>query len=177
MGEPFLGEIRMFGFGFAPTGWAFCNGQSMPTNQNQALYSLLGSQFGGNGTTTFNLPDLRGRVPIHCQAGQAPGVQGGAETVPLTQAMLPSHTHQLVATSENGTLGGVAVPNVFFATTVPPTSGGQSQNLYASASNLIALNPNVLTQTGGTTPHDNMQPYQAVNFCIALTNAIYPPRP
>lgn len=136
---------------------------------------MLGTQFGGNGTTTFNLPELRGRAPVHSQTGQLVGTQGGLETVTLTQATLPAHTHQLMATSENGTRPGVAVPNVFFAKAVPPPSSGASQNLYAAASNLIGLTPSVLTQAGGSAPHDNMQPYLVVNFCIALTG-IYPPR-
>jgi microcystin-dependent protein len=175
MSDPFLGEVRMFGFNFAPRGWAFCNGALLSIPQNAALYSLLGTQFGGNGSTTFALPDLRSRVPVHCQSGQASGVQGGVETVTLTQATLPGHTHQFVATSENGTLAGVAVNNVFFAKTGPSTAGGPSQNLYAPASNLIGLNPNVLTQAGGAASHDNMQPYLVVNFCIALLG-VYPTR-
>ena len=171
MSEPFVGEIRMFGFGFAPQGWAQCNGQLLPINQNQALFSLLGTTYGGDGRITFALPDLRSRVPV-CQ-GQGPGLSsypegqaGGAETVTLAAAQMPAHAHPVKASS------GAA-------------SSGQAEGraLARSASHIYTakpdtstvMNADMLGDTGGSQPHGNIQPYLAVNFCIALAG-IFPPR-
>ncbi len=171
MSEPFVGEIRMFGFNFAPQGWAQCNGQLLPINQNQALFSLLGTTYGGDGTTTFALPDMRSRVPV-CQ-GQGPGLSsyaegqaGGAETVTLAATQMPGHTHPVKASSSA-------------AGSDPP--GGRA--LARSASHIYTakpdtstvMNADMLGDAGGSQPHHNIQPYLAVNFCIALTG-IFPSR-
>ncbi|MDQ3898292.1 MAG: tail fiber protein [Actinomycetota bacterium] len=168
MSEPFLGEIMMFAGNFAPRGWAMCNGQILPIAQNTALFSILGTTYGGNGQTTFALPDLRGRVPMHF--GQGPGLsartlgeQGGEESVTLIQAQLPQHSHTANATSADATSskpdGAV------------PASGGA----YAPASDGTTMSPGFITGGGGNQPHDNMQPYLAINFVIAL-EGIFPSR-
>jgi microcystin-dependent protein len=171
MSEPFVGEIRMFGFGFAPQGWAPCNGQLLPINQNQALFSLLGTTYGGDGETTFALPDMRSRVPAG--QGQGPGLSsyaegqaGGAETVTLAAAQMPGHTHPVKASSS-------------------PAGSGQPEGraLARSASHIYTATPDagtvmnagMLGDAGGSQPHDNIQPYLALNFCIALFG-IYPSR-
>src|SRR5689334_10566877 len=171
MAEPFLSEIRIFSFNFPPKGWAFCNGQLLPINQNQALFSLLGTTYGGDGQTTFGLPDLRGRAPIHAGQGpgltnRTPGEMGGSETVTLTQAQLPGHTHVPLASPDPGTSTG-PTDGVWAA-----SSTGDKQ--YASASD-TAMNPATISTTGGNQPHENRQPYLAANFIIAL-EGIYPSR-
>jgi microcystin-dependent protein len=166
MSDPFLGEIRLFGGNFAPQGWAFCNGQTLSISQNTALFSLLGTTYGGNGTTTFALPDLRGRVPMHW--GDGPGLtprslgeQDGVESVQLTQQELPSHTHTL-----SGSTGAV---NTTRPTNAVPAKGGS----YTTASPNTQMAPPGLT--GGNQPHDNLQPSLAVSFIIAL-QGIFPSR-
>ena len=168
MSEPFIGEIRIFGFNFAPRGWALCNGQLLSIAQNTALFSLLGTMYGGNGQTTFGLPDLRGRVPVHF--GQGPGLsnysQGevaGSETVTLTQNQAPAHSH-LVAAS-NG-----AADSTRPAGKVPATGGG-----YAAAGDGSTMNPAMVNSSGGSQPHENIQPYLVLNFCIAVAG-IFPSR-
>ncbi len=171
MSEPFVGEIRMFGFGFAPQGWALCNGQLLPINQNQALFSLLGTTYGGDGRTTFALPDMRSRVPV-CQ-GQGPGLSsyaegqaGGAETMTLAATQMPRHTHPVKASSSTA-----------------DSDQPEGRTLARSASHIYTAKPDTSTvmntdtlgDTGGSQPHDNIQPYLAVNFCIALTG-IFPSR-
>jgi microcystin-dependent protein len=158
MAEPFLSEIRLMSFTHAPKGWALCNGQILPINQNQALFSLLGTTFGGNGQTTFALPDLRGRVPIHVGGGYVVGQQGGEQAHTLTQSELPQHTHVLQASNNGGTIGN-ATGNLFARTL---------QNTYAAPSNLIATSPSKVASVGGSQAHQNMQPYLCLNFCIAL---------
>jgi|SRR5688572_17267823 microcystin-dependent protein len=162
MAEPFLSEIRIMSFAFAPKGWALCNGQLLPINQNQALFSLLGTTFGGDGRVNFALPDLRGRTPIHVGSGHTLGEQGGAQAHTLSIAELPTHTHVVNASSTNA------------ATPIP--SGNvlaASNNLYASPTNLTSLNPSVVTNIGGSQAHLNMQPFLTLNFCIAL-QGIFP---
>ena len=162
MAEPFLSEIRIMSFAFAPKGWALCNGQLLPINQNQALFSLLGTTFGGDGRVNFALPDLRGRTPIHVGSGHTLGEQGGAQAHTLSIAELPTHTHVVNASSTNA------------ATPIP--SGNvlaASNNLYASPTNLTSLNPSVVTNIGGSQSHLNMQPFLTLNFCIAL-QGIFP---
>ena len=171
MSEPFLGEIRMFGFGFAPQGWAQCNGQLLPISQNTALFSLLGTTYGGDGTTTFALPDMQSRVPV-CK-GQGPGLSsytegqaGGAETVTLAATQMPGHTHPVKASS------GAA-----------DSDQPEGRALARSASHIYTakpdtstvMNADMLGDAGGSQPHGNIQPYLAVNFCIALTG-IFPAR-
>ncbi|HKI04917.1 MAG TPA: tail fiber protein [Thermoanaerobaculia bacterium] len=165
MAEPFLSEIRIMSFVFAPKGWALCNGQLLPINQNQPLFSLLGTTFGGDGRVNFALPDLRARTPIHVGSGHTLGERGGEQAHTLSIAELPVHTHVANAT---------ATP----ATTTTPTSSlmlGEStvQSLYGNVSNLQAMAPNAVTNVGGSQAHLNMQPFLTLNFCIAL-QGIFP---
>lgn len=170
--DPYIGEIRMFGGNFAPEGWALCNGQALSISEYEALYSLIGTTYGGDGQSTFNLPDLRGRVPIHM--GQGTGLSnytlgsaGGAETVALTTNQLPAHTHQALA---QGGPGNVNAPGG----AVWASSNNPSVILYAQVTANTAMAAQT-TPAGGSQPHDNLMPYQAVNFIIAL-NGIYPPQ-
>jgi microcystin-dependent protein len=161
--EPFLSEIRIMSFGYAPRGWALCNGQTLPINQNQALFSLLGTTFGGNGQTNFALPNLQGRAPTHVGNGHALGENGGEQAHTLATAELPTHTHTFNASQANANA---------------PTPGnsmfGTSNNMYAAASNLTGVNPGTITNTGGSQAHVNMQPFLTLSFCIAL-QGIFPP--
>jgi microcystin-dependent protein len=170
MSEPFLAEIRLVGFNFAPRGWAFCDGQILPINQNQSLYSLLGTTYGGDGRTSFALPDIRGRVPIHVGNGHTPGQKSGEETHTLASAEMPSHTHQARASAD---LGSSSSPQDSYWAQVTGTVG----NLYADPGQgapTAALNGPV-ANAGGGQAHDNMQPSLAVNFCIAL-QGLFPSR-
>lgn len=162
MAEPFLSEIRIMSFNYAPRGWAMANGQFLPINQNQALFSLLGTTFGGNGQTTFALPNLQGRTPIHTGQGHTLGEQGGQEAHTLSVAELPAHTHVVQGTSAGGS-------------TPVPTGNllGQALNAYRPADNLISLNPATVTNVGGSQAHLNMQPFLVLTFCIAL-QGIFP---
>jgi microcystin-dependent protein len=169
--EPFVGEIKICAFSFAPRGWAKCDGSTMQINQNAALYSLLGTTYGGDGKTTFCLPDLRGRAPLHRNPVVANFQQGkslGAETVTLTAANLPQHTHAFSVSSASGTKqsGGTANANVLAAT---------GANLYGAASTLTALGGAACGPGGASAPHANMQPSLVLNFIIA-TSGLYPPR-
>ncbi len=183
--EPFVGEIQIMAFNFAPKNWAQCNGQLLPIAQNQALFSLLGTQYGGNGQTTFALPDLRGRTPIHAGNQVGTGIQyvqgqnGGAEAVALTIPEMPQHTHSLRANTSTAAIDNAALP-------VAGASLGQSTgfsrnaafpvNIYASSlTSQTTLAPAVIATTGGSQPHENRQPYLALNICIAL-NGIFPSR-
>ena len=163
MAEPFLSEIRMMSFVFAPKGWALCNGQLLPINQNQALFSLLGTTFGGNGQTTFALPDLRARTPIHEGLGHTLGERGGEQAHTLTSAEMPMHTHTVTASS--AAQGGNSSPSGRVL--------GGANNVYHAPSNLTTLNPGTVTNTGGSQAHQNMQPYLTLSFCIAL-QGIFP---
>jgi len=165
MAEPFLGEIRLMAFDFAPYRWARCDGQLLPINQNQALFALLGTTFGGNGVTTFGLPDLRGRIPIHAGSGHELGESGGEQAHTLSFAELPRHTHVLNASLTNA--GSNDPTNRVLA---------QSNNIYHSATSLTALGPASVTNAGGGYPHPNLQPYLVISFCIAL-QGIFPSRP
>ena len=158
MAEPFLSEIRIMSFNWAPKGWAMCNGQFMPINQNQALFSLLGTTYGGNGQTTFALPDLRGAVPIHEGSGYTLGQKGGEQAHTLTMSEMPAHTHILNATTTNGTQ---TVPT---GNLLAPTPS----QLYHGPDNLVTLNPQTISNVGGSQAHQNMQPYLTLTFCIAL---------
>ncbi len=170
--EPFIGQIQAFGFNFPPRGWAQCDGQLLSISQNQALFSLLGTMYGGDGRTTFGLPDLRGRVMIH--QGNGPGLssksigqKGGSETNTLSVAQLPSHNHNLRASSTAGDSNS-------------PTGrvlgdAGFLDNDFKAAESLVDMNVNAIGNTGGSQPVNNMQPYQVINICIALTG-IYPSR-
>lgn len=162
MGTPFIAEIRIMSFGFAPRGWALCNGQLLPINQNQALFSLLGTTYGGNGTTNFALPNLQGRTPLHFGNGFSLGQQGGEQTHTLSIGALPTHTHALQATGANGT-GPVATNGVLAG----------ALNTYAPPTGLIGLSSSSITSVGGSQAHLNMQPYLTLNFCISL-QGIFP---
>lgn len=164
MAEPFLSEIRIFSFNFAPKGWALCNGQLLPINQNQALFSLLGTTYGGNGQTNFALPNLRGQVPIHMGNGHTLGETAGASSVTINQSTLPMHPHLLQGSTTNG--------DVAFANNTVLAKAG---NLYGPANNLTTLEPSSVSNVGGSQPHNNMMPTLVLNFCIAL-QGIFPSR-
>src|SRR5262245_14749358 len=163
MSEPFLSEIKIVSFNFPPKGWAECNGQFLPINQNQALFSLLGTTYGGNGQTTFALPNLRGQVPIHEGNGHTLGEQAGTTAVTINIQQLPTHTHteQAQPTTNNSQL--VAASGLLC----------QASNVYHTADNLIPINPGSVTNVGGSQPHNNMMPYLVLNFIIAL-QGIFP---
>jgi microcystin-dependent protein len=165
MAEPFLSEIRIMSFSFAPKGWALCNGQLLPINQNQALFSLLGTTYGGDGRVNFGLPDLRANVPLHVGSGHTLGERGGEQAHTLSLAEAPRHSHS-VAASTSAT-GGTASPNGNFL--------GGGNNVYASlnAGAPTTLRPDAITSLGGSQPHLNMQPYLVLSFCIAL-QGIFP---
>ncbi len=167
MGSPYLGEIRIFSFGFAPKGWAGCNGQLMPINQNQALFSLLGTTFGGNGTTTFALPNLQGRVPLHIGPGFPEGQVSGEESHTVSTVEMPAHTHTL----SGSTNAGDAVTPVGSVLAAPASP------LYAASSALTAVGQAAasITPLGGGQPHENRQPFLAVNICMSL-QGIFPSR-
>jgi microcystin-dependent protein len=182
MSSPFVAEIRMFGFNFAPTGWAQCNGQLLPISQNTALFSLLGTFYGGDGKSTFALPDLQGSVAT--QQGQGSGLQQwflgesqGSETVTLLQTEMPAHQHFFMATSVNGTnqtaAGGQLAKG--FKGNIQASNTARMYSATASPSPVTTMNPLALSVTGSSFPHNNMMPFLTVNFCIAL-QGVFPPR-
>jgi len=169
MSEPFLAEVRIVGFNFAPRGWAFCDGQILPINQNQSLYSLLGTTYGGDGRTSFALPDLRGRVPIHVGRSNGGGdhrlgQKSGEETHTLAANEMPQHDHVLQASNTD-------------ANTQVPTGHvfARALNVYANPGTTVTLRSGTVVNVGGGQAHENMQPYIAVNFCIAL-QGLFPSR-
>lgn len=164
MSEPFLGEIRLFGFNFAPRGWAMCDGQILPINQNQSLYSILGTTYGGDGRTTFALPDLRGRLPMHATTSFPQGSKGGAEQHVLSVAEMPAHAH---AVRLGTNAASQSAPQGYLA---QHTGEGHA---FAAPAHLTEMAP-TLSQ-GGSQPHENRQPYGVVNFCIAL-QGLFPSR-
>ena len=163
MAEPFLSEIRMMSFIFPPKGWALCNGQLLPINQNQGLFSLLGTTFGGDGRVNFGLPDLRGRVPMHVGSSHTLGERGGEVSHTLSVSELPVHTHPVNAATR--ATGGPATPsgNVL----------GGGNNVYARSGATTVLHPNTVQSVGGSQPHPNTQPFLTISFCIAL-QGIFP---
>jgi microcystin-dependent protein len=162
MAEPFLSEIRIMSFGYAPRGWAMCNGQLLPINQNQALFSLLGTTFGGNGQTNFALPDLRGNVPIHVGQGFVLGDKGGQQAHTVTMSEMPTHVHLVQASSTAG--DSASANNTVFANAL---------NNWGPPNNLTTLEPSSVSNVGGSQAHVNMQPFLVLNFCIAL-QGIFP---
>ena len=172
MADPFVAEIRIFPFNFAPKGWAFCNGQLMPISQNTALFSLLGTTYGGDGKTSFGLPDIQGRAVMH--PGQGPGLSlhdlgetGGSDTVTLLQSEIPSHAHAVTASQADGI---ERTP----AGQLPAT--GISISQYQAPGPVTSLAPTAVTPAGGDQPHNNLQPYLTFSFCIAL-QGVFPSRP
>ncbi len=173
MADPFVAEIRIFPFNFAPKGWAFCDGQLLPLSQNTALFSLLGTVYGGDGKSNFALPDLQGRAPMH--PGQGPGLSlhdlgetGGTETVTLLESEIPAHAHAMMS-----------APSLISADTNVPAgnSMGKSSNGkgYIASANLTQMSEEALSVVGGDLPHNNLQPYLTLSFCIAL-QGVFPPR-
>jgi len=158
-----MGEIKIFSFAQAPVGWALCNGQQLPINQNQALFALLGTTYGGNGQTTFALPNLRGQVPIHMGNGHTLGEAAGTTAVTVNIQQLPTHTHQL-----NGTATDAALDSPTNNLVAKP-----SINAYGGAASLTPLNAGTIGAVGGSQPHNNMMPYLVLSFCIAL-QGIFP---
>jgi microcystin-dependent protein len=168
MSQPYVGEIRLVGFTFAPVGWALCNGQSLPISQNEVLFNLIGTTYGGDGQTTFNLPNLQSRIPFHMGANGMGdnfiiGQSGGTESVTLTTSQIPPHSHTLAANTGNGNQPS-------------PSAGvwaGSSLDQYSDGSPVDAMSPNATTNTGGNLPHDNVSPILVINFVISLFG-IYP---
>jgi microcystin-dependent protein len=173
MSDPFVAEIRIYPFNFAPKGWAFCNGQLLPISQNTALFSLLGTTYGGDGKSNFALPNMQGNAPMH--PGQGPGLslhdlgeQGGSDTVSLLQSEIPSHSHTVLSVAGN-----------FDANTNIPTGNAFAKasqgNPYVPPASFMNLSPMTIGPAGGNQPHNNLMPYLTLNFCIAL-QGIFPPR-
>lgn len=169
--DPFVAEIRIFPFNFAPRGWAWCDGQLLPLSQNTALFSLLGTTYGGDGQSTFALPDLQGKAPMH--PGQGPGLslhdlgeEGGTETVTLLESEIPSHNHRLNAASLNSQ-STIATNNSL--------GRGNPVKIYSTMSPTTLMGTNSIAPTGGSQPHNNMMPYLTMYFCIAL-QGVFPPR-
>jgi microcystin-dependent protein len=169
--DPFVAEIRIVPFNFPPTGWAFCQGQLLPLSQNTALFSLLGTTYGGNGKSNFALPDLQGRAPMH--PGQGPGLSlhdlgetGGSDTVSLLESEIPFHNHTVVAIND------LSDTNSPIGTGFARSSGA---SVYGTAGNTVPFSDRMLAPAGGDQPHNNMQPYLTLNFVIAL-QGVYPPR-
>lgn len=172
MADPFVAEIRVFPFNFAPTGWAFCNGQLMPISQNTALFSLLGTVYGGDGKSTFALPDLQGSVPMH--PDQGPGLSeyflgqtGGSENVTLLQSEIPAHTHGLMTAADDQYESNVPTGNALTRSNL---------NVYSNSLSITQMSFQSLSVAGGGLPHNNMMPYLTLNFCIAL-QGVFPARP
>jgi microcystin-dependent protein len=159
MSQPFIGEIRMFAGNFAPVGWSFCNGAIIPIDQNDALFNLIGTTYGGDGQTTFALPDLQSRVPVHVGPGFALGQTGGAETVTLTTSQIPAHSHAPLCNSGPGNQQDPT--NGIWAS---PSSG----TIYSSAAPATPMNAGAVGSSGGSQPHDNMIPFLVINFIISL---------
>ncbi|PWK50751.1 phage tail protein [Pleionea mediterranea] len=177
MAEPFLSEIRMWGFGWPPRGWQECDGQLMQISQNEALFSLLGTTFGGDGRSSFGLPDLRGRSPMHSEEGEIQlGERAGTESVTLNVAEMPVHTHTLRGSTEDANANDFSgrVLAAGYQTEGRPARRGP-KDVYGSPNNLVPLNSQSVSNAGGNLPHNNMQPSLVVNFCIAVTG-LFPSR-
>lgn len=177
MSEPFLSEIKVMAFNFPPKGWALCNGQLLPINQNQALFSLLGTTYGGDGRTNFALPNLQGRVPMHTGNGHTLGERAGSTAETISQQTMPTHQHLMQGVAETPAVNignSVGTGKTFAQGLVGLQGGGTAPvSLYGTPGNPVAMAPQMVTQTGGSQAHDNMMPYLALNFCIAL-QGIFP---
>lgn len=174
MADPFVAEIRIFPFNFAPKGWAWCDGQLLPIAQNTALFSLLGTTYGGNGQSSFALPNMQGRAPMHPSQGpglslRSLGETGGVPSVTLLQSEIPSHSHTLRGSVEDATQGTLAN-----GVTLSTSTGGASYQSTTNT-NLVTMSPQVLSATGNDGAHNNMQPYLTLYFCIAM-QGVFPPR-
>jgi microcystin-dependent protein len=168
MSEPFIAEIRIMSFGYPPKGWAMCNGQLLPINQNQALFSLLGTTYGGDGRTNFALPNLQTRTPMHVGNGHTLGERGGEQTHTLSIQEIPAHLHTMNGTSNSTDPNGTNVPTDNLLATGP-------SEIYTAAASLTPMGPTMVGNAGGGQGHQNMQPFLALNFCIAL-QGIFPSR-
>ena len=168
MAEPFLSEIRIFSFGFAPTGWALCTGQLLPINQNQALFALLGTTYGGDGRVNFGLPDLQSRAPVHMGGGHPLGERGGEQGHTLSISEIPTHTHIAAASETQAAQGSGSTP-----TNTKILGSTRASFLYASPQSLAAMPANEIANVGGSQAHLNTQPFLVLNFCIAL-QGIFP---
>ena len=164
MAQPYVGEIRIFAGNFAPAGWMFCEGQLLPISENETLFQLIGTTYGGDGQSTFALPDLRGRVPVHQGNSYVLAQTGGAETVTLSTSQIPSHNHAFLASTANGTQ--IAPANEVLGSL-------QGVKIYRAGATTVALDPSSVTPQGGSQPHNNFQPYLCLNFIISLFG-IYP---
>lgn len=158
MAQPYVGEIRMFAGNFAPAGWMFCEGQLLPISENETLFQLIGTTYGGDGESTFALPDLRGRIPLHQGNGFILAETGGAEEITLTVSQIPAHSHPLLATS-----AGASTTNPFNSVDAKP-----SKNMYRDGPGSNPMNPSSVGSTGGSQPHTNFQPYLCIDFIISL---------
>lgn len=167
MSEPFLAEVRIMAFNFAPRGWAFCDGQILPINQNQSLYSLLGTTYGGDGRTSFALPDIRGRAPMHVGNGHREGQKSGEETHTLAANEMPQHNH-IVKASNNTANTQIPGGNVLARSTA-------TDPIWVNPAPVTAMSTSMVANVGGGQAHDNMMPYLAINFCIAL-QGLFPSR-
>ncbi len=171
--DPFVAEVRIFPFNFAPKGWAFCSGQLLPISQNTALFSLLGTMYGGDGKSTFALPDIQGRAVMHPGQGSGlslhdQGETGGSETVTLLESEIPAHNHRMMGATQDPALAKAVNPNASWALS-------QGGGIYQSSSN-TQLAQQALAPNGGSSPHNNLQPYLTMNFCIAM-QGVFPSRP
>lgn len=171
MSTPFMGEIKIISWNFVPNGWAFCNGQLLPINQNQALFSILGTQFGGNGQTTFGLPDFRGRAPIHQGGGNIVGQQAGQEFHTVNAGEMPAHTHLVQASNQQANQATLVTPPGNTPNLLAAVTGVQ----YGAFASPTSLTPDSITNVGGSQPHENRQPFLVLNFVIAL-QGIFPSR-
>ena len=180
MSSPFVAEIRIFGFNFAPTGWALCNGQLLPISQNTALFSLLGTFYGGDGKSTFALPDMQGAAAIHQGQGQGLslydlGQTGGTENVTLLQTEMPAHNHSLSVTTGAGTTNVSTGNQLGRGASGNPVSGLTQAKIYSTSAPQTVMSPQGMTPAGGSLPHNNMMPYLTLNYCIAL-QGVFPAR-
>jgi microcystin-dependent protein len=175
MSTPFMSQIEIFSFNFAPRGWALCNGQFLPINQNQALFALMGTTYGGNGQTTFALPDLRSRVPIHMGNGHTLGERGGEENHTVNASEMPQHNHTLVTDATHQGTINLPATNTVLAQSIGVNNNGGNFGfaIYGANAPTGALDPNTVTNTGGSQPHNNLMPYLCVSMCIAL-QGIFP---